>query len=126
MTTLRRQASERSGRRSELAALWMLRLKGYRLLARRFKCPLGEIDLIMRRGQTTAFIEVKARAGDAFGHGLEAITWAKRREIAHVARVWLGQNPGIADACRFDAIAITWSGASHTLEHVEDAWRIQR
>ena len=61
MTTARRQASERSGRRSEFKALWMLRLKGYRLLARRFKCPLGEIDLIMRKGQTTAFIEALLR-----------------------------------------------------------------
>ncbi|MGH6820383.1 MAG: YraN family protein, partial [Methylocella sp.] len=56
-----RQHAERRGRLAEIAALWCLRFKGYRLLARRYKSPMGEIDLIMRRGQVTAFIEVKRR-----------------------------------------------------------------
>ena len=57
-----RQRNEKRGHRAETAALILLRLKGYRLLARRFKSHHGEIDLIMRKGQTTAFIEVKARS----------------------------------------------------------------
>ncbi len=60
--TGKRQKAEQGGRLAELAALWTLRAKGYRLLARRYKTPVGEIDLIMRRGNLTAFIEVKRRS----------------------------------------------------------------
>ncbi len=106
MTTARRQASERSGRRSEFKALWMLRLKGYRLLARRFKCPLGEIDLIMRKGQTTAFIEVKARANT--DDAVTAVTQFQSRRIVAAAGLWMARdrlsNKGY---CRFDIVTVS-------------------
>ncbi len=57
-----REKAEKRGHFAELVALTYLRLKGYRLLAQRFKSPQGEVDLIMRRRDVTAFIEVKARA----------------------------------------------------------------
>ena len=60
-----RRRAERGGRRAEaLAALW-LRLKGWTILARRVRTPVGEVDLIARRGRTIAFVEVKARASAA-------------------------------------------------------------
>ena len=59
-----RKRAERGGHLAELAALWAMRCKGYRLLASRYKTPMGEIDLIMRRGNVTCFIEVKKRASD--------------------------------------------------------------
>ena len=62
MTERGRQKAECAGRWAELVALWALRCKGYRLLAHRYKSHAGEIDLIMRKGEVTAFIEVKARA----------------------------------------------------------------
>jgi Holliday junction resolvase-like predicted endonuclease len=57
-----RKKSETAGRTAEIVALWYLRLKGYRLLVHRYKSHAGEVDLIMRKGDTTAFIEVKNRA----------------------------------------------------------------
>lgn len=61
---MKREAAERRGRRAEaLAALW-LQLKGWRVLARRVRTHVGEIDLIVRRGATLAFVEVKARGSD--------------------------------------------------------------
>ena len=57
-----REKAEKHGHVAEFVALMYLRLKGYRLLAQRFKTPQGEVDLIMRRRDVTAFIEVKARS----------------------------------------------------------------
>ena len=75
MQRTNRPAAERRGRYAESFAAWALRLKGYRLLARRFKTPLGEVDLIMRRGEVTAFIEVKARrrTGEAIEHQADVL-----------------------------------------------------
>ncbi len=86
------------------AALW-LRLKGYRILARRYRTPRGEIDLVARRGGTIAIVEVKARGTrDA---ALEAITPANRRRITEAASLWLSRNPRYNDATlRFDALLI--------------------
>jgi putative endonuclease len=60
-----RQRAERGGRRAESLAAWWLRLKGWTILARRVRTPVGEIDLVARRGRTLAFVEVKARATGA-------------------------------------------------------------
>ena len=60
-----RAVAERDGRRGEMLAAWYLRLKGWRILARRVKTPRGEIDLVARRGTTVAFVEVKWRRSAA-------------------------------------------------------------
>jgi putative endonuclease len=59
-----RKAAERRGRQAERIAAWWLRLKGWQILARRARTPLGEVDLVARRGSMVAFVEVKARASD--------------------------------------------------------------
>jgi putative endonuclease len=60
-----REAAEARGRRAETLAAWWLRLHGWRILAQRVRTPVGEVDLIARRGRTVAFVEVKARATEA-------------------------------------------------------------
>lgn len=81
-----RRERERSGRRAEALAAWWLRLKGWRILARRMRTPLGEIDLIARRGRIVAFIEVKARASDAEA-GLALDEYRLRRVVAAAGAV---------------------------------------
>jgi putative endonuclease len=99
----RRQRAERAGRRAETVALWYLRLKLYRLLARRYRTPTGEIDLIMRRGQTIVFIEVKQRPDEAAG--IEAVTARSRARIARAASLWIAAHPAAAGLDqRFDVI----------------------
>ena len=100
-----RQRAERKGRWAETFACLALQLKGYRLLARRFKTPLGEIDLIMRKGRVTAFIEVKARhIADA---SLEAVTPTAQRRIALAADLWLRRDARSVGADhRFDIVAV--------------------
>ena len=82
-TYLRGRGAER------LALLWLL-AKGYRPLARRYSASGGEIDLIVRRGQTIAFVEVKARG--SMEAALGSIDAAKRRRFGRAARAWLSRN----------------------------------
>jgi putative endonuclease len=76
-----RAERERLGRRGETLAAWYLRLKGWRILARRVKTPRGEVDLVARRGKTVAFVEVKWRASAA-DLELAIDAWRLRRVIA--------------------------------------------
>ena len=93
------------GLRAESIAALLLRLKGYHALARRFSAAGGEIDLIMRRGATFVFVEVKAR--DDLDAAAEAITQSKRRRIGRAARVWLARNPWAANLnLRVDAVFV--------------------
>ena len=76
-----RAEREARGRRGESLAAWYLRLKGWRILARRVKTPRGEIDLIARRGAVVAFVEVKWRASAAeLDHAIDA--YRLRRVLA--------------------------------------------
>ncbi len=109
----------RFGLMAEGVASLMLRLKGYRILARRFRTPLGEIDLVARRGRTVAFLEVKARAD--FATAAEAVTIYQQRRIINAAQLFLAQHPGLGDLdCRFDLVAVMpWRLPCH----MPDAWR---
>ena len=98
-----RRAARSFGIRAEWAALALLTLKGYRVLARNFSAPGGEIDLVAQRGDTICFIEVKARPD--LDEAMIAITEQKRRRIARAAAVWLRQNRWAgAYALRGDAV----------------------
>lgn len=104
-----RAAAEARGRRAESLAAWALRLKGWRILARRARTPLGELDLVARRGGLVIFVEVKARAtGD---DALAAIDPSKQARLVRAARAFLARRPDLATCrLRFDAIAVE-SGA---------------
>ena len=99
----RRRDAEQRGRRAETIAAWWLQLKGYRVLARRYKTPAGEIDLIVRRGRRVVFVEVKERPDEAAA--LEAVSAPGRRRIARAAALWLSHHPGAAGLDqRFDVV----------------------
>ena len=104
---------------AESAAAWLLRLKGYRILARRWRSPLGEIDLVARRGRTLAFVEVKRR--DARGLALDAVTPKQRQRIERAALLFLQRNRGLAECeVRFDLVVVAARGRPR---HIVDAWR---
>lgn len=98
-----RQGAELYGRHGETIAAWFLRLKGYRIVASRYKTPLGEIDLIARRLSTTVFVEVKSRrAGHLEAEALEAVN---ARRITRAAQHYLMRHPKLAATpLRFDVI----------------------
>ena len=102
---MKRQRAERNGRRAETLAAWWLRLKGYAILARRVRTPLGEVDLVARRGGTLVFVEVKART--AAGDAAFALDDYRLRRVAAATEAlaprYLRQN----DDMRIDAVVIT-------------------
>lgn len=101
---MKRQRAERGGRRAERLAAWWLRLKGWRILAVRARTPVGEVDLIARRGRTLAFVEVKARATDDAA-GLALDDWRLRR-VARAAEALAARYARAGDDIRIDAVFI--------------------
>jgi putative endonuclease len=95
------------------------------VLARNFRLGRKEIDLVARRGEVVAFVEVKTRSGHGYGHPLEAIGWKKRREIGQVAAAWIDRFGRDGDVYRFDAVSVLMpAGREPEVDHVEDAWRM--
>ena len=108
------------GLSAETLAAWLLRLRGYRVLARRSKHPVGEIDLVVRRGNLIAFVEVKARR--AAGEAIHAITPNQRRRIERAAEAFVARNPSLSQCdWRFDVVLV--DGAGWLPCHMQDAWR---
>ncbi|MGL4974244.1 MAG: YraN family protein [Bosea sp. (in: a-proteobacteria)] len=107
------QKAGRTGRVAEHVAALFLMAKGYRILARRYGGKGGEIDLIAKRGDTIAFVEVKAR--DTMEAALGAITSEKQRLVAKRVRSWQAQNPWAMQATlRADAVFIApWCWPRH-------------
>jgi putative endonuclease len=115
----RRRRALRRGQRGEWMCRWHLRLRGWRILASDWRCPVGEIDILARRGRVLAAIEVKARGNLA--DAAEAVLWRQRRRIARAASAYLLTRPDFADfALRFDVMLVV---PGHLPRHLPDAWR---
>jgi putative endonuclease len=114
----RRKAHMR-GLVAERLAVAALRLKGYRILACRYAIRGGEIDIVARRGDTIAFVEVKAR--QTLDEARIAIGAVKRRRMSRAARVWLTSNPWAAPLTfRGDAIYLApWAWPRHVVAALE-------
>jgi putative endonuclease len=95
----------RKGHRGERLAALALMLKGYRILARRHRTKLGEIDLIARRGDLVLMVEVKARP--TLTEAMEALTRTSERRIEAAADLWLARQPDYGRlSVRFDMVAV--------------------
>ncbi|WP_188131453.1 YraN family protein [Mesorhizobium sp. NFR06] len=100
-----RRKAYRRGHRGEWLAALALMLKGYRILARRHRTKLGEIDLIARRGDLVLFVEVKARR--TLIEAMEAIGQESERRIEGAADLWLSRQPDYGRlSMRFDMVAV--------------------
>ena len=117
MSNKRRKAYRRGHVAEYLAALFLL-LKGYRIAARRFKTPVGEVDVIARKADLVIFVEVKARASHQAA--LDSITLTAQRRIEAAANWWLSQQQdGGRLSWRFDVVTVVprrWP------RHHEDVW----
>ncbi|MGZ8282334.1 MAG: YraN family protein [Allosphingosinicella sp.] len=115
---MNRREAERGGRRAERLAAWWLRLRGWRILAQRARTPVGEVDLVARRGRTLAFVEVKARASDDAA-GLALDDWRLRR-VARAAEALAPRYARPGDEIRIDALFIV---PRRLPRHVPNVWQ---
>jgi putative endonuclease len=114
---VKRRRAESWGRRAEDIAAWWLRLKGYRILARRVRTPFGEVDLVIRRGRTLVFVEVKARLDAASAAG--AVTFVNQRRVSRASNALLARYGKECEAVRIDVVLISpW----RLPQHIVGAW----
>ncbi|MFH0980983.1 MAG: YraN family protein [Planctomycetota bacterium] len=100
-----------------------LRRRGYRIVARNYTCPAGEIDLIALDEPTVVFVEVKTRRDDAAAEPEDAVNFPKRRRITAAARYYLLQTGAQDRPCRFDVVAVVLKeGSKPEVEHFIDAF----
>ena len=121
-----RVAAFRTGISAESRAAAFLMAKGYRILAKRYRTPHGEIDIVARRRNLIAFVEVKARRGDRFGQPVEAVNWRKQKELAKSAQVWIDRHGRPEESYRFDVVGVLMQGDRVRIRHVEDAFKVAR
>jgi putative endonuclease len=110
------------GRAGENAAADLYRAQGFMVLERNYRCPAGEIDLILRRGDLIVFCEVKTRRGEAYGVGAEAVGALKQSRLRRIAAQWLrDRTPGLCTV-RFDVVSAMFRRGEMTLELIQDAF----
>ncbi len=95
------------GQQGEEAAIKFLKKRGYRILERNFRCPLGEIDVVSRHNDTLVFVEVKTRSSHAYGLPEEAIDYRKQRKLKQLAYYYMKyKGLGFEVKCRFDVVSV--------------------
>lgn len=95
-----------TGRRAETLAAELLEGIGFRIVARNWRVPEGEIDIVAFDGDVCVFVEVRSRTGEAHGHPVETVTARKRAHVVRSAALYLAANPTGAAAFRFDVVAV--------------------
>jgi len=113
---------KRLGALGERLAAEHLLAQGYRILERNFRCPQGEIDIIARKGDLLAFVEVRTRQGRALGTPEESLGPRKRQRLLQAAQAYLVEHPDAPPRLRIDLIAVEFvRGRLRRLEHIEGA-----
>ncbi len=112
----------RLGIEGEDLAADFLKGKGYRIVARNYKTPIGEIDIIAKDKDTLVFAEVKTRADSSFGYPFEAVTSRKREKIKKISLYYLKNVCKKEVPLRFDVLSIRAGSTEDEVEHIVDAF----
>jgi putative endonuclease len=116
-----RQALGELGER--IAERW-LRRRGWRVVQRRYRSGRRDIDLVVERDGTVAFVEVKARKGAEFGGPVQAVNYRKRKQLERSAMTWIDRHGREAESYRFDVVGVLLDGAEVRICHVENAFAL--
>ena len=105
----------------ELAARHLIN-SGLEMLTQNYQCPIGEMDIIARQGETLVFVEVRTRRSALYGWGEESITYQKAKRLRAIAAYYIRQAGYQRWPClRFDVIAIRWSADSPEIKWIQAA-----
>lgn len=113
----------RLGKEGEELALKFLKKKGYKIIHKNYRTPIGEIDIVAKDGNTLVFVEVKTREGMGYGYPFEAVNKRKRQRIANVASLYLKRFDDIP-SCRFDVVSIFYKDGKPQFELFKDAFEV--
>jgi putative endonuclease len=112
------------GIKGEDLAVRFLQEKGYGIIKRNYKTPVGEIDIIAKDGKTLVFIEVKTRTDVSFGYPFEAVTKRKRQKLKNLALIYL-KSQGKEFSVRFDVLSIFYmDNGKKDIVHIKDAFEV--
>ena len=114
------------GMRAEQLAADYLEQRGYKMLARNWRRPEGELDLVVGAEGLCVFVEVRSRTGTERGHPLETVDARKRARVLRAARMYIDEERPQAPVFRFDVVGVTFAldDSSPELVHVEDAFHV--
>lgn len=112
------------GREGEQIAERYLKKKGFTLLERNYRCPIGELDLIVLDRRVVVFVEVKTRSDGGLGSPLESVHRHKQQRMIKAALYFLSQRRLHDHEARFDVIGITFEGQEPNIEHIQNAFDI--
>jgi putative endonuclease len=116
-----------TGRHAEELAASFLEKAGLRVVARNWRRPEAELDIVADDGGTCVFVEVRSRTGEAQGHPLESITPHKQARVIRAARLYLAAESPSASGFRFDVVAVTFDPAGSgdpVLTHIPNAFEV--
>lgn len=110
------------GGEAEDAAVSHLERKGYRVRARNFVCPYGELDVVAEDGEVVAFVEVRMRSNAAWGDPSQTVSGKKQRRIVKAALHYLYRHGPLGKMVRFDVVSVVGRGEKAQVEHIPDAF----
>ncbi len=112
------------GKEGERVAEKYLRKKGYRVVERNYRCPAGEVDLIVLDRRVVVFVEVKTRSDDRFGVPFESVHTHKQKKMIKAALFFLSQHRLHDRDARFDVVGVSWTGKDPVVDHIQNAFEL--
>ncbi len=110
------------GHFGEEIAFKEVRRLGYKEIERNYRCPLGEVDLIAKDGDTLVFLEIKTRKGRSLGYAKEAVNERKKRQISKVALTYMKDKKCFGIKARFDVVAVSIGSGKPKFEVIKNAF----
>ncbi|MDD5167375.1 MAG: YraN family protein [Syntrophales bacterium] len=115
----------KTGQLGEDAAVSYLEARGYKILERNFRCPLGEMDIIARQANVLVFIEVRSRRSEGFGDPLESVTVVKQRKLSRIALFYIQKHNLQNREARFDVLGITMRPGGQEIDLIQNAFEVR-
>ena len=110
------------GERGEALAFNKIKSMGYKKIVKNYRCPLGEVDLVAKDGDTLVFIEIKTRRGRPLGYAKEAVNARKQKQISKVALAYMKANNCCDVSARFDVVAVSLGSGPPQIEVIQNAF----